>query len=134
MELTGISASDPAIGQRAPESKAELDRGAFMNLLVAQLQHQDPLSPTGSEDFVAQLSSFSSLEQLEELNQGIFAMISLNQSNALLSQLTQGSALIGKEVTWNDPDTGVEQAGEVTSVKIENGLPFLSVDGQDVPL
>ncbi|MFT5690305.1 MAG: flagellar hook assembly protein FlgD, partial [Planctomycetota bacterium] len=71
---------------------------------------------------------------LEELNQGIFAMISLNQSNALLSQLTQGSALIGKEVTWNDPDTGVEQAGEVTSVKIENGLPFLSVDGQDVPL
>lgn len=134
MTITGISANDPAFGQANNLPTQELDRDAFMQLLVAQLENQDPLSPTANEDFLAQLSSFSSLEQLEQMNDSIFAMIGLNQSNALLSQLTQGSALIGKEVTWSDPDTGVEQVGAVESVKITEGVAFLNVDGQDVPL
>ena len=134
MDLTGISANDPAFGQTSGVASQELDRDAFMQLLVAQLENQDPLSPTANEDFLAQLSSFSSLEQLEQMNDSIYAMISLNQSNALLSQLTQGSALIGKEVTWTDFETGVEQTGPVESVKIVDGVAFLHVDGQDVPL
>ncbi len=105
-----------------------------MKLLVSQLQNQDPMSPVANEDFVAQLATFSSLEQLEGLNQNMVASIALNQSNAVLSQLTQSSALIGKSVSWQDYDTGVEHAGTVESVKIVDGLAVLRIDGEDVPL
>jgi|SRR5579884_2926257 len=43
----------------------------FLQLLVAQIQNQDPLSPTDSMQFVSQLAQFSSLEQLININQGV---------------------------------------------------------------
>lgn len=46
----------------------ELGRDAFLRLLVAQLQHQDPLNPMESSEFTAQLAQFSSLEQLFSIN------------------------------------------------------------------
>jgi|SRR5262245_16830823 len=134
MNIPGISASDPLSGAVTQAAAQNLDKNAFMKLLVSQLQHQDPLSPVANEEFVAQLATFSSLEQLEGLNQNVVAMIALNQSNALLSQLTQSSALIGKEVTWQDFETEEEHSGKVESVKIVDGLAVLRIDGQDVPL
>jgi flagellar basal-body rod modification protein FlgD len=43
----------------------------FLQLLVAQIQHQDPLNPTDSIQFVGQLVQYSSLEQLMGINQGV---------------------------------------------------------------
>ena len=134
MNIPGISSSDPFSGSVTQAATQSLDKGAFMKLLVSQLEHQDPLSPVANEEFVAQLATFSSLEQLEGLNQNVVAMIALNQSNALLSQLTQSSALIGKQVSWQDFDTEQEHSGQVESVKIVDGLAVLRIDGQDVPL
>ena len=134
MNIPGISYTDPYSGAANPAATENLDKNAFMRLLVSQLEHQDPLSPVTNEDFVAQLATFSSLEQLEGLNQNVVAMIALNQSNALLSQLTQSSALIGKDVAWQDFETGAEHSGQVESVKIVDGLAVLRIDGEDVPL
>jgi flagellar basal-body rod modification protein FlgD len=134
MSIPGISATDPFSGAATQAATQSLDKNAFMKLLVSQLQHQDPLSPVANEEFVAQLATFSSLEQLEGLNQNVVAMIALNQSNALLSQLTQSSALIGKDVTWQDFETEEEHSGKVESVKIVDGLAVLRIDGKDVPL
>jgi flagellar basal-body rod modification protein FlgD len=139
MDIPGISANDPfpatlgGSGALASPSQ-ELDRNAFMQLLVAQLENQDPLQPIADQDFIAQLATFSNLEQLEGLNRNVVAMIALNQSNALLSQLTQSSALIGKSVSWTDPETLEERSGTVESVKIQDGLAVLRIDGVDVPL
>jgi len=134
MEIPGISANDPTFGSANPYATQELDRDAFMQLLVTQLTNQDPLEPVKNEEFIAQLANFSSLEQLETLNENILGMTALNHSNALLSQLTQGSALIGKDVAWIDPDTGLTSSGTVDSVKIKEGFAILNVDGQDIPL
>ena len=49
----------------------DLGRDAFLKLLVTQLQNQDPLDPVKNEDFVAQLSQFSSLEQLQQINKAV---------------------------------------------------------------
>ena len=46
----------------------DLDQTAFMNLLTTQMQNQDPLDPMANEEFIAQLATFSSLEQLMSLN------------------------------------------------------------------
>lgn len=134
MDIPGIDSSDPFSGSITQAANRSLDKHAFMKLLVSQLENQDPLSPVTNEDFVAQLATFSSLEQLEGLNQNVVAMIALNQSNALLSQLTQSSALIGKEVSWEELETGSERSGRVESVKIVDGLAVLRIDGEDVPL
>ena len=133
MDIPGINSSDPFSGGSSQATKS-LDKNAFMKLLVSQMQHQDPMSPIANEDFVAQLATFSSLEQLQGLNQNVVAEITLNQSNALLSQLTQSSALIGKQVSWQDPDTQAVHSGTVQSVKIVDGLASLRIDDKDVPL
>lgn len=133
MDIPGISANDYVFGGQDTATQ-DLDQGAFMKLLVTQMRHQDPLEPIANEDFVAQLATFSSLEELEGLNQNIIAMITLNQSNALVAQLSQGSSLIGREVSWTDPSTGESGSGLVDSVKIVDGLAVLTIGDQEVPL
>jgi len=133
MELTGIQFSDPRYGSAAPPSQ-QLDKNAFLKLLVTQMQSQDPLSPSDSTQFVSQMAQFSSLEQMQNLNDSLIGLAALQQSNAVLSQLTQSSALLGKVVQWTDPDTGVSRSGEVTAVKLQDGVALLEIDGQDVPL
>jgi len=72
-----------------------LGRDAFLNLLITQLQHQDPLNPTDSAEFTAQLATFSSLEQLENVNDNI----KLLQGFQAAGNNAQAVALIGKEIT-----------------------------------
>ena len=134
MDIPGIAATDPAFGAGSSLPTQELDKNAFMELLVSQLKNQDPLDPASNEDFIAQLASFSSLEQLENLNDNVLGMVLLNQSNALMSQLTQGSALIGKTVGWTDPATGTSGSGVVDAIKVKDGIAFLSIGGTDIPL
>jgi len=117
-----------------PEPSESLGKDAFMQLLVSQMRNQDPMSPTSNEDFVAQLAQFSSLEQMQELNGNILGLAVLQQSNALMSQLTDSAALIGKEVRYIEPASGDEMTGNVTSVKIQDGLAVLNIDGEDIPL
>lgn len=134
MEITGIDSSDPLSYASSLAATDDLGEDAFMQLLVTQLKHQDPLNPAKNEEMIAQLAQFSSLEQLNELNDNILGLAVLQQSNALMDQLTSSSALIGQSVEYLDPQTGSEIWGNVTSVKIVDGLAVLSIDGKDVPL
>jgi len=52
------------LGERA----TGLNRDAFLQLLVTQLSHQNPLAPQADGEFIAQLAQFSSLEQLTTMN------------------------------------------------------------------
>ena len=67
------TASDPTspIGPR----DAALGRDAFLSLLVTQLQHQDPTQPQADGEFLAQLAQFSSLEQLQRMNQSLETLV-----------------------------------------------------------
>lgn len=134
MELNGISSSDAITGAPSTAPSSSLDKDAFLKLLVSQVKNQDPMQPQGSTEYVAQLAQFSSLEQMQNLNDNIVGLALLQQNNALMSQLTQSSSLIGQQVEWTDPETGDVRTGEVTSVKLQDGLALLEIDGEDVPL
>ena len=71
---------------------------------------------------------------MQDLNDNIVGLAVLQQSNALMAQLTDSSALIGKSVKYQDPDTQAEAWGTVSSVRIQDGLAVLHIDGKDVPL
>jgi flagellar basal-body rod modification protein FlgD len=134
MDVNGISNSDPIYGAASTAPSQQLDKTAFLKLLVKQMQSQDPLSPSDSTQYVSQLAQFSSLEQMQNLNQNLVGMAALQQNNALLSQLTSSSALIGKTVQWTDANSGAQSTGEVSAVKLEQGAALLEINGQDVPL
>jgi flagellar basal-body rod modification protein FlgD len=115
-------------------NNAAADKNAFTKLLVAQLQNQDPMAPQDNQAMVAQLAQFSSLEQMQQLNQNIMGLAVLQQTNAVMSQLTQSAALIGQNVTYTDPTTNAALTGTVDKVKIVDGVATLEINGQDVPL
>ena len=132
--IEGISVNDAANSLGAVQSSQELDRDAFTQLLVTQLQHQDPLSPQTNEELASQLAQFSSLEQIELVNENLVGIARLDQNNALIDQITGASALVGQHVTYADATTGEAVTGEVEYAKVEDGLVYLGVDGVDVPL
>ena len=67
----------------------------FLNLLTVQLKNQDPISPVAQEDFIAQLSQFSTLEQIESLNSNFEQLLQV-------SELNQGISLVGREAEYTD--------------------------------
>lgn len=134
MQIQGIGAADPISLQPEVSQGDDLGRDSFMSLLVTQMRNQDPLDPASNEDMIAQLAQFSSLEQMEELNENILGLAVLQQDNALMSQLTSSSSMIGMTVNYVDPATGDSATGDVSTVKIEQGLALLNIDGNDIPL
>ena len=58
------SQSGRAVAPAPSSSPDDVDETQFLQLLVAQIQYQDPTNPTDSTTFVTQLAQFSSLEQL----------------------------------------------------------------------
>ena len=62
------ASTSTAASTELPKSKeAALGRDAFLQLLVTQMQHQDPTQPKADGEFIAQLAQFSSLEQLTQM-------------------------------------------------------------------
>ncbi|WP_234998476.1 flagellar hook assembly protein FlgD [Salirhabdus sp. Marseille-P4669] len=97
-----------------------LGKDEFMKILMVQLQNQDPLEPLKDTDFIAQMATFSSLEQLMNISSSM-EYLSLNQSNA---SLLDYSHLIGKEVSYNTyNDEGLldkVEKGKVQSISFRN--------------
>ncbi len=59
-----------------------VDKTEFLKLLVVQLQNQDPLSPIKNENFVAQMATFSSLEQLISINKAVTKLAGIDETAA----------------------------------------------------
>jgi flagellar basal-body rod modification protein FlgD len=90
-------------------SKSSVDYQSFLKLLVAQMKNQDPTSPMESTDYIAQLATFSGVEQQVQVNAKLDLML---QS----SGLAQADALIGRHLTSADGS----MSGIVESVKLKS--------------
>lgn len=90
-----------------------LGKDAFLQLLVAQMQYQDPLEPSSDTEWIAQLAQFSSLEEMQ------------NMSAALTN--SQAFSMVGKTVSINT-GTGTKE-GVVDYVTMSGNKTYVSVDG-----
>jgi len=103
-ELDTISSSAANLSATTPNA---LGKDDFLNLLVTQLQNQDPLNPTDSAEFTAQLAQFSSLEQLGNVNENLVELqnfeASINNSQAV-SMIGKTITAAGKSIHLNDHD------------------------------
>lgn len=55
----------------APKDKVAENKNAFLQMLVAQLKNQDPMSPMDNKDFLAQMAQFTTVEEIQNLNQNM---------------------------------------------------------------
>lgn len=95
MSVSGVSSvlDQYQIKQEAGQKK-ELGKNEFLELLVAQLNNQNPLEPQENGEFIAQLAQFSQVEGIEKLNSSMESLLSGYQS----SQALQASSLVGRKV------------------------------------
>lgn len=117
------SATATSTGTTAGDAAA-LDYDAFLQLLIAQMQNQDPTDPMDPSEQLSQLAQFSQVEQ---------AIVTNNKLDALLSSvaLTQADGVIGRTVT--SPDGSV--SGEAVSLTIVSGGAVATLaDGRQVTL
>jgi flagellar basal-body rod modification protein FlgD len=96
--------------QETKKNTNELGQAAFLELMITQMNNQNPLSPQDNSEFVAQLAQFSSVEGLERLNTSFNSFMS---NNAL-----QASSLVGRSVTVKSD----------TSTLVKGGIIAGSVD------
>lgn len=111
MSVSNVSALTNAATAASPQSSstsasATVDYNKFLQLLVAELKHQDPTSPTDPTQFMSQLASFSSVEQQVRTNSTLDALLS-----------SQATSLLGKRVTSSDGSI----SGMVASLQIKTG-------------
>lgn len=94
----------------ADEAKSnELGKNEFMELLVAQMNNQNPLEPQDNTEFIAQLAQFSQVEGTENLNSTVSDMASELRS----SQALQASSMVGQSVVVPGNDYGFLQEGDL---------------------
>jgi flagellar basal-body rod modification protein FlgD len=97
----------------------------FMQMLMTQLTHQDPLEPMNDSEMMNQITQLNSLQQLEQINTSI-------QQSAQNNQSTYAASLIGKMVSIST--NGTSKEGRVTGFSIVSGTTNVQLDNDSYPL
>lgn len=109
--------SQNSLNNKSKTSTDGMDKDAFLQLLVAQMQYQDPLEPTSNTEYISQYAQFSQVEQIQNM--------------AASTDLARASSLVGEQVyikTTNSKGTTDYIYGKVDYVVYENGKAYLSID------
>ncbi|MEP9316645.1 flagellar hook assembly protein FlgD [Pseudomonas sp. LABIM340] len=108
--LSSLNAGSKSSSSTTETGTSALGKDSFLQLLVTQLNNQNPLDPQDNTEFVSQLAQFSSLESMQNLDTTLGTFYSSFQS----SQALQASSLVGRSVIVNsskvqvdDPSAGV---------------------------
>ncbi len=94
MSIVGLDQVGSNAAQTSESKTSVMGKDDFLQLLVTQLQNQDPLNPADSTEFTAQLATFSSLEELQNINSTL-EIVSTSQSILTNSQAVD---YIGKQI------------------------------------
>lgn len=116
--------SDYLVNKTSRQPKQDLDKDAFMQLLVTQLRYQDPMNPMDNQEMMAQMAQFSALEQM------------MNVANNVNKQMAHGMMGEYVQYQYRDPDTGQNQVtiGKVDYVKVTGDEAILGIGQHEVKL
>jgi flagellar basal-body rod modification protein FlgD len=105
-------------------STTSLSSTEFLNLMMDELQNQNPLDPSSSDptQYLTELAQMTSVEQETDTAQN-------TQDTAQAQSVSQAVGLIGESVTYTDQSSGDSVTGTVGSVQITSSGPTMTVDG-----
>src|SRR6201996_1081593 len=103
-------------------SSTTLSTNEFLNLMMDELENQDPLNPSSSDptQYLTELAQMTSVEQETNTAQN-------TQDTAQAQSVSQAVGLIGHTVTYVDQTTGAKLSGTVSSVQITSSGPTVTV-------
>ena len=119
-------------GYVAPPSSSNSNAGTlnsvnantFLQLLVSELQNQNPNNPANPSQFLTQTATFEEVQQLTSLQTSMTSLVTAQQN-------TSATSLLGMQVTGAD-SAGKSVSGTVNGVELTSGGPVLSVNGSKV--
>ena len=134
--VTYNAAAYEATQTKETKKNDDLDKQAFLQLLVTQLQNQDPLDPQDNSSYIAELAQFSALEQMTNVAtnlENLGKVVNNIDTSVLVGQL---SSMIGMNIDWvatineadeeGNPISHTEaMTGVVTGVTIVEGVPSI---------
>ncbi len=120
----------PLTAGRSPATKAtpigdaqpggQLGFDAFLKLLMAQLKAQSPLDPMDPTNFVSQLATLTQSQKTVQMQQSLDTLVAT-------VQLQQAPALIGRDVSYLDVNTGAMHTSQVTKISLRDGKTALQL-------
>ena len=120
---TATTATSSSAASQA-SAKASIDYDSFLKLLIAQMKNQDRTDPMDASEQIAQLATFSQVEQSIQMNSNLETLITGNA-------LTNASSYIGKTITSADEKT----TGVVASVRVySDTMVATTTDGAEIPI
>ena len=134
-----VTATPEEMGLTTGSAGGELGKDEFLTLLITQMQNQDPLNPMDNTEMIAQLAQFSSLEQMQNLNES-FTTYRQDNSIALSCMLTgatvqlelqSGATVEGvvDKVYWEDDEMNIQIDGAAyTSTDIYSITPVSTTE------
>lgn len=112
---------------------SNLGKDAFLQLMIAQLQHQDPTAPMDNSEFIAQMAQFTTLEQMQNMTSSIEKLVDLQGQ----SQLIEYAGFLGCKVSWTAVTEDVDAEGKfitesgenvITAIQYIEGTPVFTLD------
>ncbi len=103
----------------------ELGRTAFLELMIAQVQNQNPLEPVENEAFIAQLAQFSSVEGIQNLNESMDSLVASLRSGLAMD----AAGLVDRNVLISTDQTALNTKGGIGgTVEVGVAVGNLTVD------
>lgn len=123
---------DSASKTQGQQSQTQsLGKNDFLKLLIAQLKNQSPAKPMDDQQFISQMATFSTLEQMTNMNSELKQFLQGQSANDWVAN----TQLIGKEVKWKktDAEGGGSGNGIIQSVNFKNGqVSFITEAGKSI--
>jgi len=129
MSVSGVSGATSSSTTNTTSTNSLISQDAFLEILMTQLQYQDPLDPMETNEFMSELAQLTSVQQLQNIKDGIDSLVSANEA----SGLSQWSDIIGKSiyVDGNSVSTGdsivLTPSGDYDSIV----LTLKNADGEE---
>jgi len=119
----GLSKQEPV-----RQAKSELGEDAFLKLMIAQMQNQDPMKPMENGEFISQLAQFQSVSGIDDLRKSVEQMATAMQSN----QALQASSLVGRWIETPSSKSQLwDEIGMAGSVDVPEGASNVIVTISD---
>lgn len=129
--ISGVTAPGTTVPKLAGDTsnsadQVKLSSDAFLKLLVAQLQYQDPSKPVDTSAFMQETATLSQVQGMEASQKASAEILSSQRAQT-------ASSLVGKTVKYTAAD-GTEATGVVTSALISGATPSLTIGGSNIDL
>jgi flagellar basal-body rod modification protein FlgD len=129
--VSGVTSTTSSTGDTTISGAASsiLGKDDFLKLLITELQYQDPLNPVDNKEFISEMAQFSSLEQMQNLNDNFQNLVTLQN----LSQINFAVNLMNHRIVGTDAN-GASVDGTVDNVTVSSGSPSVVVGSSTVSM